>query len=498
MQNIKITNLLAFLLLFMTVNQVNAQNWFQYSAPPREFDWQLFSPEIHCDGEQSAAQGYFGSFDRAYTWLVRPERAPVGINNPNQNIRVFTPANVSYIYAAVTDGQNETIPVGSTSLLLPGVDGGSFGFQQNTADDAYSETGMGWGNRAEFGWVSGRNGWFVSILDSSAENTSFYGIDDKRLDQLGAAQGNSGIDGTNDPDGVGVFPPTGATAGIQAIPYVDGLYTVGVNFLDPLNLLLGYVDLDGDLIADDLDGDGVITPGIPGQNGFTDDFLNGGVGDRVRIGVVFDDMTIYNRTKFHSYEVSAIRRKRPLGAGTFAEMYLGARFMEVDDLFRVSARGGTLGDSAWDNIALNRLVGPQIGFRVSKSSSRWTTSIQGRFMAAANFTTIRQNGFLGDHLARTGLAGTNLQPGLPTSLGGNAFFHRYSEAFFSPTGELRIESAMQLTKRLSFNVGWTGSVAGNVTRAANTVLYELPTMGINPSNDALMSSMVTMGVELNR
>ena len=170
----------------------------------------------------------------------------------------------------------------------------------------------------------------------------------------------------------------------------------------------------------------------------------------------------------------------------------------MDDHFHVLARGGALADTEWRHNAVNRMVGPMAGFRVTKTSRRWTTQFHGRFMAGANFTSIRQDGYIGNHLSRSGLFFGATTPGLPTSLGGNAFFHRFSDEFFSPTGELRVEVAAQLTKYVSFRGGWTGLVAGNITRASNTVRYAIPDLGIVHSNEEVFSSMASLGIEINR
>ena len=157
-------------------------------------------------------------------------------------------------------------------------------------------------------------------------------------------------------------------ASIQALLAIDGLLTVHVIFEDPFNTLLGFVDLDGDGLADDLNGDGII-----------DD------NDQLRFGVTFDDMHVVNSTELSGVELMSIRRKRRTYRGAFVEMYLGVRYLEVDDRFDVVARGGVLADSSWNQRALNRIVGPQFGFRWHKRNGRWDLGIQGRAMMGANF-----------------------------------------------------------------------------------------------------------------
>ena len=256
---------------------------------------------------------------------MRPNQAPVGARD--RRARAFFPTQVNYLYFGLTDAMgNVIIPADDLSLLLPFIDGGSFGIQNNSVNDAYTQTGSGWGYRSEFGYVNGRNGWMISIQDSNIGNNRSYGVDHKRQDQLAAAQGLDGIDGVNDPEGEGRINPIAPVEGFQAIPGVDGLYTVQVFFDDPHNLLLGYTDLFGTLAPDDLDGNGIagqiFFPIIDADGNiiFIDDFFNGddpnnqfGVGDRVRIGVLFDDMFVENEMEVSGIEIAAIRRKRPLG-----------------------------------------------------------------------------------------------------------------------------------------------------------------------------------------
>jgi hypothetical protein len=278
-------------------------------------------------------------------------------------------------------------------------------------------------------------------------------------------------------DGTGAstaINPVAPVAGLQSLLAVDGLLDVPVIFADPFNLLRGFQDTNLDHLPDDLNNDAVI-----------DDR------DLVRIAVVFDDMEVNNATNVNSVEVMGVKRKKELHGGGTAEIFLGARYLELDDRFGVLARGGTLADTNWDNHALNRIIGPQFGVRVAKSNRRWKSTLQGRFMAGANFLSVRQSGVIGNHLV-------NGTPGIPNAFGSNAFFHRLSEERFSPTGELHYETSFLITRRVSFNVAWVGTVVGGVTRSANTVVYQLPNLGILNKSEQLFTHGVTFGVEINR
>ncbi|HEY6564180.1 MAG TPA: BBP7 family outer membrane beta-barrel protein [Pirellulaceae bacterium] len=471
------------------------QHWYEYSAPPRDFDWQLFAPVqdslLDCD-ERDANEGFFYNTERGKFWIMRPERAAIGIEG-GRAFNTFSPSSVNYIYAQFA---NTTLPNGLTGankgnsanlgLRFPIVGTGTAGTATNGLaqtiyngiDDAYAAHADGWGNHFEFGWVEGYHGWMVMLHQGIDLNrTDLYGFDDKRRRQLGGADGLDGIDGIPDLNGTlpgGATNPVAPVNGIQGILAIDGLLTVPVVFDDPDGLLRGFRDANQDQLADDLNNDGQIT-----------------AADLINIAVVFDEMEVNNQTNVNSVEVMAIRRKKPMHGGGVAEIFFGARYLEFDDRFAVTARGGTLADSFWDNHALNRLVGPQFGLRVAKTSHRWTSTVEGRFMAGANFLSVRQNGTLADHI-------TNGTPGVPNAFGGNTFFHRVSDESFSPVGELSYESGFLLTRGISLKVGWMGNIAGGVQRAANTVVYRVPQLGIREKREEVFTHGVTAGIEINR
>ncbi len=468
------------------VHRASAQHWYEYSPPPRDFDWQIFAPvqdnPLLCD-EHRSNEGYFFNSERGRFWIMRPERAAIGVAGPP--VQAYAASSVNYIYAnlpSTTLGNGLVGPNATNSAQLgiryPIIGTAAVINQFNAIDDAYTSHGNGWGNHFAGGWVEGDYGWMMEFYQGLDLNSSDrYGFDDKRRDQLGAAQGLPGIDGVPDPDGPGIIlgqNPIGPVNGIQAILGIDGLLEVPVIFNDPFNLLLGFTDDNFDQLPDDLNGDGLID----------DD-------DLVRIAVIFDDMEVLNQTNVNSVELMAIRRKQQLHGGGVGEVFLGCRYLELDDRFSVLARGGTLADTSWFNHALNRIVGPQFGFRIAKTSRRWTSTIRGRFMAGANFLSVRQNGIIADHLVNNAV-------GVPLALGGNAFFHRLSNENFSPTGEINYGFGLQLTRSVTFSANWMGTIVGGVTRATNTVVYDLPNLGIRNKQEEVFVHGVTVGIEINR
>jgi hypothetical protein len=150
------------------------------------------------------------------------------------------------------------------------------------------------------------------------------------------------------------------------------------------------------------------------------------------------------------------------------------------------------------------MVGPQIGLRWFKQRGRWTTSLEGRFMAAANFQAVQQITNLG----------TNLLPNYvqnPPQVAPNQFtpiffqgLGSHSSQFtttFSPVGELRVNTAFQITRAVALKVGYTGIIAGNVTRASNRISYSGPNLisiQDNGAHQLFYSNGVNFGIEINR
>jgi hypothetical protein len=500
MRQLTMKNVLLFsvLSLSLTATALGGE-WSCDSAPcPVDIDWQWFAPvQVDCAcPDRKAREGYFLTSERMHLWLMRPDRAAIGVDGPP--VVAWLPNSVNYLFtdlgtATLGNGlnSNNAGTNGSLSFLFPLVGGGAFGLQFNGIDDGYSEVADGWGNRVEFGRINDGCGWMATIIyDANVHHTDFYGFDDKRLDQLGAGQGLNGRDGIPDPDGNGPLLPTNPVAavpGTQAILSIDGLLAVPVIFNDPFGLLLGYTDFNFNQLADPLFNPGMITDLAEDTNG--DGVVN--ELDLVRIAVIFDDMEVRNNTRMNGLELTAVRRKRRLQSGFDIEGQLGVRFLSFDDRFQVLARGGALADSDWDNRCKNRLVGPSVGLRASRQKRRWITTVSAKFLAGANFLSIRQRGQLGSHL-------TIGAPGVPLALGGNAFFHRLGDERFSPVGEFKYEAAFQLTRHANVRAGWTGTIIGNVARASNTVIYDLPQLGIRNGHEDVFSHMLTLGWEINR
>ncbi len=509
----RMTTWVAALALAWSCQAASGQLWYDYAPPPTSFDWQLFAPVSNLDAQdaESGREGYFGSVERTKMWLMRSNRVPVGNPTPRDatgaNAAPFglLLSNINFSFSPTTDLQGNDVAPGQSSLLLPSSQGASIGRLYNSITDSYARHSEGMGNRLEFGWVEDNRGWMFSIQGGDIHRTDLYGFDDKRIDQVGGTQGTAGLPGyvgLVDRYGnqvIAPVAPTAPTAGFQAIPSIDGLNSVAVVFDDPYELLLGFA--------------GVVDPGADGEFGTDDDFtapqdINGvdGIqfgnfntvgGDQLPIAVVYDDLRLENRLDIDSFELMTIRRKKRLHGGATAEMYLGARYLTFDDFFDFYGRGGIAADTTIENNALNRIIGPQFGLRIAKRSRRWNTEIQARFMAGANFLSVRQKGVIGDHLSPGVGTFLGLGGALPT-FSGSEFFHRLSNERFTPTGEFRVKMGYQFTKSVALNATWSGMVAGGIARAANTVQYVYPTMGIANRSEDMFAHGVSIGLEMNR
>lgn len=369
-------------------------------------------------------------------------------------------------------GAPEFAEVGSTDQEFPRfVNFGQFAGRplpisyENGMSNGYMDSEAAYTNRYEFGYVIDDCGWIVSV------NSRL------RQEQLNLLNG-----------------------------------TV-VLFDDPLGLLNGYVDLDGDGWIDDLDGDG-----IHGPDGIDDDLDNDGIpadlDDLVYIPPRFDTLKIRNIAETSGAEVMRLFRYDVLHYGGVFEWGIGGRYFEFDDTFYFSGgtrdnvipltpvTGGDLARTIFKHKVDNHIVGPQIQARWSRRSGRWTLSSEGKFTAGMNFRSLRQEGEIATQfrLDQITLDGEPIPPNFIVATDQTTFKNRIYDEHFSPLAELRLDASYQLTKGVSLKFGWTGMFADNVVRATNTIIYRVPTMAIaDPGHgEDLIIQGVNVGVEWNR
>ncbi|MCA9149779.1 MAG: hypothetical protein KDA92_10790, partial [Planctomycetales bacterium] len=203
----------------------------------------------------------------------------------------------------------------------------------NAIDVAQPDSEFGWGNRFEFGYIWDNAGWNIGVVEG------YESVDSETY----------GVENTN----VGAQPFTGSVA---------------VLFEFPPGLLEGFVDADGDGAIDDVLPDNVLT--------FDDTTL---------FVPSFDTLTINHRSRIDGVEVMrTLRRNDFYARNSVVEFMYGVRFMRVDNEMRALGLGGFLADSNWASEVENKMVGPQVALRWSKSQRRWGLRAQGRFMAAMN------------------------------------------------------------------------------------------------------------------
>lgn len=267
--------------------------------------------------------------------------------------------------------------------------------------------------------------------------------------------------------------------------------------------------------------------------------------------VIFDTMTVTNRTEHWNVELNMLYRTRQLHRGGFLEFFAGARYLEFSDQFKVEGFGqkfeldedsdipqtdaeasrgrvagnaapwfldiddwasvepynskgvlnlSALGDSIWDTQAENNVIGPQIGVRWFRQHGRWRLSGEGRFFAGINNQSITQTGVLGSDLdPNLGVTG------LPYAVSPQTFHHRASTVEFSPAFEIRFNTHYQFTRAISLKAGWTGFWIDSIARPSGMVNYlvnasNAPSMGIDMTNNrqSVFVHGFNIGVEVNR
>jgi len=319
--------------------------------------------------------------------------------------------------------------------------------QSNSYDNGFIRSEVTGGERYDFGYMSGHHGWLVSIARLNFQNQQAV---------------------ASDVDVVFSDPPFGPTGQKWLEGYVEDLQT-------------------------------------PIEQTRVED-----------LPLTFPEAVLENRLRLWGVEWSYVYRMHPNHRGGIFEWLLGVRYMELHDHFNVDARtpidadedgamdsiGNTLGESFWYTRAENHIVGPQVAVRWFRKQDRWTWSAEGRFFAGFNSQNIRQRVGLGGDLVPP--AGTTTitgpVPGLPLAMGPKNYNHTAHANEWSPAAELRVELTYQLTRAVSFDVGWTGLWIDGIARGSNMIVYELPGMGIDMANNrqGTFVNGINIGVSVNR
>jgi len=381
--------------------------------------------------------GYFFSMERVYWSLSKPERSIVGSENAEGTGLSFP---------------SEYNPLTGDPFLIQGIPT----IFTNTVDTGKLLANGAWGNRWELGYMDVDDyGWLVSVLDHVSQ--SQYHTD----------------------------------------------RNVIMQFSDPGNLLEGS------------DFSAVVFDFFPD---LTMHIVTAG-----KIPVRFDVMHLQNITRLNGVEVMRMYRARQLHSSAWFELLYGVRWLQMQDTFIVQGQNSwnstilppqtpsqtnavvgwfnPLADSLWSTRVQNNMVGPQIGFRLWRQRERWITSVEARFLAAANFQNMHQRTNLGSNVlpntALQNLAGF-WEPVFFQGIGAN---NSQFATTFSPVGEIRVNASYQVTRSVGVKVGYTGLVAGNVARASSKVDYDSPDLiGLRSGagTQIFFANGINFGVEINR
>jgi hypothetical protein len=238
--------------------------------------------------------------------------------------------------------------------------------------------------------------------------------------------------------------------------------------------------------------------------------MGGFVQDFGKMNVEFDELTYQNITRLNGVELLRMYRARQLHSGAFFELLYGVRWLQLQDWFqargtdveRFSTSPNPLTNSIWENMVQNNMVGPEIGFRLFRQRGKWITSLEARFLAAANFQNLNQEAELGNELnAIYSQISETVGSILPRNYNGLVTKTHDFRTTFSPVGEIRVNFAYNVTRSVNLKVGYTGMVGGGVSRASNRVDYSSGNLiGIlkDNYNEIFFVNGVNFGVEINR
>jgi hypothetical protein len=345
------------------------------------------------------------------------------------------------------------------SERIVSVNGITYRFE-NSLDSSWLSNDGAWGQRLDFGNINQDCGWFVSLWNVKQAQT--YN-----------------------------------TPGVSFVP------------ADPNNLMSGFVDGNGDSIDDDLDGDSIYgrsgrdlgtfdagpPPGfIAPLDGVPDVGAPLDTGDMVSWLQTFDNVVASNKLTLINVELNRLYRVAGHSWANEIDYYYGIRYLQVKDIYNITANGNFLDQSVWNAESDNNLIGPQLGLRWSRRNRAVGFSVDGRFFAAYNRQDNDLRGFTASNFAATGAANG------PAALTSGSFVDGFGNDAFSPVGELRADMILKMSRSWAFKVGYTGLVAGEISRSSPKIVYALPRSSLTDveSDTTLISHGVNFGLEYNR
>jgi len=205
--------------------------------------------------------------------------------------------------------------------------------------------------------------------------------------------------------------------------------------------------------------------------------------------VGFFDEPTRNQAKVSGFELNRVWRFGPYHHGAYLDLFVGARYYQVDDRFQIPdtvLNLDTDGDGTVDlqrviddrQFNENDVVGAQIGFRYFHQRGRWVLSAEARGFAARNFQKLVREVTTFD----TDAAGTV-----------DSDFDRFgfeAEEFVAGS-DVRLEAAYYVTREVSLRFGWA------MTHFASGIYRGHVTQLVDNEENMLLTGL-TFGVALNR
>jgi len=220
------------------------------------------------------------------------------------------------------------------------------------------------------------------------------------------------------------------------------------------------------------------------------------------LSVGFANTDISVSTTHMSVEAMYTYRAHPFTWGSM-ELLAGARYWDFDDKFRFMGTGpggegafaqgnnvdeygavSVLSDMTINARGQNRVFGPQVGVKLSRSNARWSFGAEGRFMGGINAQTVRTKGNIATNYDFSGSNVDTMGPGghdidaytakwVPIGLqySNNNFGHKQNKAYFSPIVEFRLSADWQWTEAVSFFGAADAMFAGNIARGVRVTDY---------------------------
>jgi len=509
-------------------------------------DLQLFdAPDFSRYGNgPRAPTGWFGSAEYLNWSIGAPDKTTVG-NEAVTGIRVYSPGartvntgtqslvlatefftqNANFLISGLTLTINGQLFTATTTFNLPltlavtqpqlsqtssvGVAIGAFQpgsgvTQVNSLDTGYLGSDFTSGGRFEFGRVVNGRGWMVSTFNLGTQTQFFSGS-------------NVAVNFANPP--VGFVDIAGGSTGTPAIGNFNNFRFTGDGF------------------DDDLDGDGVFgrhgrdrgtqqgttfvaqLDGIPDREASNSptSVVEIDFDDAVALPTVFRNFETTNRTSMYGVETMRIWRLPFTPETGVFEVFAGPRYLNMKDTFNVYGLGidsnpqyyqNPIADMEFGTEADNNIFGGQLGARMAISRDRWGFSMEGRFLAAANFQNIKQAGTVGSQ-ANT-VVPTGPTPAANATIPfqdevlnmqlGHQFQSSNNSVTFSPVGELRGNLKYQVFRSVYVQLGYTATYMDGIARASRVINYTLPEFGIleNRNREGLFTNGVDFGLIINR